>query len=236
MADVMCNRCGKYGHVARSCSRPPTCFRCGRLHFARDCPEYNKVSCHRCGKSSHLVSECPEPPNHLACHRCGQTGHLARECTQFMVCLVCGKTGHLMRNCPKKPYSALAPVEEEKKEPTKQIPKFNNEAYCFNCGCDGHWARDCWRPREAAKPKPQFTDVTVENTKEKKKRKISISAVKTSGESGGRVMISTKKKKTEEDGAGEQAPGRKGGGSVQDDVPASGALALLGDYDEDNEE
>jgi hypothetical protein len=76
--NMQCHRCGKMGHAAKNCSRPPDCFRCGQSHYARDCPSAPRPACYKCGRTTHMARDCPTGVN---CYKCQKMGHFAKDCT-----------------------------------------------------------------------------------------------------------------------------------------------------------
>lgn len=76
--NMQCHRCGKMGHSAKNCSRPPDCFRCGQSHYARDCPSAPRPACYKCGRTTHMARDCPTGVN---CYKCQKMGHFAKDCT-----------------------------------------------------------------------------------------------------------------------------------------------------------
>ena len=92
---MVCEECGREGHVKEKCWKLMTCEECGRVgHPASNCRM--RLVCETCGRNGHTADRCRTP----FCSICGRFGHEDESCWK---CDNCGGR-HKTENCraPKK--------------------------------------------------------------------------------------------------------------------------------------
>lgn len=143
---------------------------------------FTKKKCHYCGKSGHIVSACfkkrdderesrrddkksPKTQNQQQkCWNCGEKGHLKSNCKKAVLCYICEGTGHKSYECPKKDKKtgtgpAKKPHQKHgdgKHRKDDGANKGGKPRCCFECGKEGHIARDCTSEEKISKNERPF--------------------------------------------------------------------------------
>lgn len=116
--NLICHRCGLFGHHSRMCPEAPVRFCSSRSRAF-------SVICSLCGSNEHDYIYCMDEKAYMY----GKTGVPPMACLDFdpaVVCMVCGEPGHAMCDLPQYPI----PV------PT------DGQVYCPVCAGEGHFLDD----------------------------------------------------------------------------------------------